>query len=118
MPEGTVMHATYIEENGVVTNVSNTAAENLIASSSDGNFSVNLSAVEDALRDNGYANFFRQFGDYRMTLVLDGINFNLVDFDLAGNAVNTVPSTFTVDTSADSISGLGLQGFLSLVDNP
>ena len=118
VPEGTVMHATYIEENGVVTNVSNTAAENLIASSSDGNFSVNLSAVEDALRDNGYANFFRQFGDYRMTLVLDGINFNLVDFDLAGNAVNTVPSTFTVDTSADSISGLGLQGFLSLVDNP
>jgi len=116
VPEGTVMHATYVEESGVVTNVSNTAVENLIASSADGNFSVNLSSIERSLENHGYANFFKEFGDYQMTLVLDGINFGLVESDLLGNATETTPSAFTVNTSVDSVTGLGLQGFLSLID--
>ena len=117
VPAGTVMHATYVEESGIVTNVSNTAVDNLLASSADGDFSVNLSSVEDALEDHGYANFLREFGNYRMTLVLDGINFDLVEYNLSGSETNTTPSVFTVATSADSITGLGLQGYLSLIND-
>ena len=117
VPEGTVMHATYVEENGVVTNVSNIAESDLIASLGNGYTSVDLSAVEDALQNHGYANFLKEFGDYRVTVVLDGINFDLVDYDLSGNAIRTTPSLYTVNTAADQITGLGIQGYLSLVSD-
>jgi len=69
------------------------------------------------VEESGIANFLREFGNYRMTLVLAGINFDLVEYDISGSETNTTPSVFTVATSADSITGLGLQGYLSLIDD-
>lgn len=109
-PQQAVMNARYIDLNGVVTDVSENADEDLIASSENRFFSINLERVENVLHKNGYSSFLREVGDYRVTMVIDGINFHITD-----TGVVRQPSVFTVDTAYESISGLGLQGYVSLI---
>ena len=109
LPANTILHATYVEQDGVVTNISHVVGEEQFASSVDGTFVVNLSSIEYELKYHGYGNFLRELGHYQMTLVLDGVRFELSD-----NGVKSTPAEYTVSNFADSISGLGLQGYVTL----
>lgn len=109
LPQGTVLDAQYIDRNGVITQVTELADEDLIGSAADGKFSIDIDDIRRELADQGYPDFMRQAGHYRVSVVLEGVKFELTD-----NGEVTQPEFTTITTGTDTVSGYGIQGYVSL----
>ncbi len=109
LPQGTLLNAEYVDINNVVTQVTEIAEEDLLASSGNGNFSIDLDDVREQLYKHGYPNFLRQSGHYKMTVVVEGIKF-----EISNNGVVSTPAFHTISTGSETVSGFGLQGYFSL----
>ncbi len=109
VPTGTIIHARAVDQFGVITNVTTDAAQDYFATNEDGNFEFSIAKLEDDLTDQGYYNFTRESGNYRLTLIINGITFGVN----SGTDVETSATQYTITTANESITGNGLQGYFT-----
>lgn len=108
VPQDSLLHATGIDAQGVVTNVTTLTDQDQFATSEDGIFSISMYDVNRRLHNNGHPPLFDTVGHFQTTLVISGIRFTL------NKSGNLVPADdYTVTNSVASISGHGIRGYIS-----
>ncbi|OED40199.1 hypothetical protein AB833_12275 [Chromatiales bacterium (ex Bugula neritina AB1)] len=109
VPDDAVLNARAMDIYGVATNISTRAGQNYFASSEDGIFSFAMNSLEDELAARGYHNFTSESGHYKMTLIIEGLNFGLVS-----DANTLIPALhYSISTSEETVTGNGIQGYFT-----
>ena len=108
VPDGTLIHASYTENNGVVTEVTEIADDDLFASAEDGAFNLDFGSIERKLHRHGYSNFLSQGGHFTITTAISGVVFDINDGDTI-----TRPEQYEISVGEMTVSGHGVKGFLT-----
>lgn len=71
---------------------------------------IDLSKINGQLANLGFTDLLETDGDYSVTLVIDGLRVN----EQEGTAAATSSEEFTIDSGADSVTGNGFKGYISV----
>ena len=104
-----------VDGNGTATLATIENDDSITLSSDADSFTINTDSIQDRLDEEGFDYILNESGDYRITMVINGISINQQD----GIDAATQADTFTItsgDVMNDGIqaTGPGFQGFLSV----
>jgi len=67
-----------------------------------------MGSLENELAARGYYNFTREAGNYKVTMVLKGIDFGIIT-----GTSETPARQYTISTTAQTVAGNGIQGYFT-----
>ncbi len=110
-PENTVFHAKYIERDNTASTAAFNVSSDKIFRSSNWGFGVDLHQLGSVLSDRGHTDITRSEGNYKLTLVINGIKINVIDEHDEFRA-----KTYSVDSGSGVVTGSGFQGYVTILN--